>query len=61
MHGNIPYLFDFWADPIVHLLLLKSSMVKPIQFSCNSVTMLIDFILNCIFDHWGLLIMVIAV
>ena len=33
MHGNIPYLFDFWADPIVHLLLLKSSMVKPIQFS----------------------------
>ena len=26
MRGNIPYLFDFWADPFVHLLLLKSSM-----------------------------------
>ena len=22
MHGNIPYLFDFWADPFVHLLLV---------------------------------------
>ena len=29
-YGNIPYLFDFWADPFVHLLLLKSSMVKVI-------------------------------
>ena len=28
MNGNIPYLFDFWDDPFVHLLLLKSSMVK---------------------------------
>ena len=26
MHGNIQYLFDFLADPFVHLLLLKSSM-----------------------------------
>ena len=24
MHGNIPYLFDFWADLVVHLLLQKS-------------------------------------
>ena len=30
MHGNITYLFDFWADPFVHLLLLKSSMVEPV-------------------------------
>ena len=21
MHGNIPYLFDFWANPFSHLLL----------------------------------------
>ena len=26
MHGNIPYLFDFWANPYIHLFLLKSSM-----------------------------------
>ena len=26
MHGIIPYMFDFWAVPAVHLLLLKSSM-----------------------------------
>ena len=26
MRGNIQYLFDYWADPFVHLLLLKSSM-----------------------------------
>ena len=29
MHGMILYLFDCWADPVVHLLLLKSSMTKP--------------------------------
>ena len=23
MHGIIPYMFDYWADPVVHLLLLK--------------------------------------
>ena len=26
MHGIIPYLFDCWADPVAHPLLLKSSM-----------------------------------
>ena len=26
MHGNIPCVFDCWADPVVHLLLLKSSI-----------------------------------
>ena len=28
MHGIIPWLFDSWANPVVHLLLLKSSMVN---------------------------------
>ena len=29
MHGNIPFMFDYWADPTVHLLLLDtSSMAK---------------------------------
>ena len=28
MHGIIPLLFDYWANPVVHLLLLKSSMGK---------------------------------
>ena len=27
-HSNIPHIFDHWADPVVHLLLLKSSMAK---------------------------------
>ena len=26
MHGIIPKFFDCWADPVAHLLLLKSSM-----------------------------------
>ena len=29
--GFIPYIFDCWADPVVHLLLLKSSMVRLYQ------------------------------
>ena len=28
MHGNIPYLFDFWANQFFHLLLLKSSFAE---------------------------------
>ena len=32
--GFIPYIFDCWADPVVHLLLLKSSMVKLIGWWC---------------------------
>ena len=30
IHGIIPYMFDCWADPVFHLLLLKSSMPHPI-------------------------------
>ena len=29
MHDNIPNWFDFWADLVVHLLLLKSFMAMP--------------------------------
>ena len=25
-YGITPMLFDYWVDPVVHLLLLKSSM-----------------------------------
>ena len=28
MYGIIPIMFDYWADPVVHLLLVKSSMVE---------------------------------
>ena len=28
MHGNIPYMFDYWAIPVVHLLIIKSSMAR---------------------------------
>ena len=46
MHGNFPYMFDCWADPVAHLFLLKSSMVEvtnahgpsPKPTSCHSLT-----------------------
>ena len=28
MNATIPYMFDCWADPVVYLLLLKSSMTR---------------------------------
>ena len=28
MHGIIPYMFYYWADPVIHLLLLKGSIPK---------------------------------
>ena len=31
MHGIILYMFDCWADPVVHLLLLKSSLAGSID------------------------------
>ena len=33
MYGTIPYLFACWADPVVHLLLLKSSCFQIALFS----------------------------
>ena len=39
MHGIIPYMIDYWADLVVDLLPLKSSMAESIQsavaFSLN--------------------------
>ena len=29
MHGNIQYMFDYWADPKVDLFILKSSIPEP--------------------------------
>ena len=32
MHGIFPYMFDCcWADPVVHLLLLMSSMASEVK------------------------------
>ena len=31
IHGKIPNMFDYWANPVVHLLQLKSSMPNPDQ------------------------------
>ena len=30
MCGNILYMFDYWADPVLHILLQKSSTDKDI-------------------------------
>ena len=39
MYGKIPLMLDCWADPVVRLLLLKSSMVSNIDcFRGNTVT-----------------------
>ena len=44
MHGNVPYLFGFWADPFVHLLLLeKSSMHRLIEVE-HELTVVIELI-----------------
>ena len=36
MHRNITFMFDYWTDPGVHLLLLKSSMGNNACNSCRS-------------------------
>ena len=33
MHGNFPFMFDHCANPVVHLLLVKSFMSKLSYFS----------------------------
>ena len=33
IYGNIPYAFNCWADPVVHLLLLKRSIYLIISFN----------------------------
>ena len=34
MDGNIRYMFIYWADPVVYLLLLKSSLHQSMPASC---------------------------
>ena len=38
IHGKLKQQFDYWADAVAHLLLLKSSMVDPItcKYSCHN-------------------------
>ena len=40
IHGGIPCMFDCWPDPVVHLLLLKSSTVKRTAEKCRDVKVL---------------------
>ena len=37
MNGNIPYMFYCWANPFVHLLLLKNSVKVMIVAACTYV------------------------
>ena len=32
MHGNFPYMIDYWADTAVHLFLLKGSKAHTIYY-----------------------------
>ena len=45
MHGIIPQLFDCWADPVAHLLLLKSSMIESFEL-CTGGSIVVD-VTNC--------------
>ena len=43
MHGNIPYMFNCWAYPVVHLLLQQSSMARYFYVKvllCKGVTVI---------------------
>ena len=42
MYGIIPYMFDCWADPVVHLLLLKSSMDWVLEHESHHSRELVD-------------------
>ena len=46
MHGNIPYLFYFRADPFAHLPLLKRSMIL---LDCESAV-LAQVVSCCVHD-----------
>ena len=56
----ISYLLDYWTDPVVHLLLPKSSTVAPIKFLIDQsfcltsvVSYLLSFYLNFFFNLRG--------
>ena len=37
MYGNIPYMFDHWDDPVVHLLLLKTPKLQKKRLESRAV------------------------
>ena len=47
VYGTIPYVFDCWADPVILLLLLKSSIVKSIRFIIQSDRISYSAITRC--------------
>ena len=48
MHGIILCMFDCWADPVVHLLLLKSSVDYRVVVACtvNAITIVIYYVIG---------------
>ena len=48
MHGKIPKLFDCWADPVPHLLLLKSSMANSLPCGWDVIYAVDGFEKDCI-------------
>ena len=39
MYRNIPHMFDCWANPVVHLFLLKSSIAYQSYVQANTTTL----------------------
>ena len=43
MHGIIPWMFDSWADLVVHILVLKSSMAHLIFGQSYKRSMIVSY------------------
>ena len=41
MHDSIPYMFDYWADSVVHLLPRRSSMIQESNITSTSFNLLL--------------------
>ena len=54
MHGNFPYMFDYWADPVLHLLLLKRSK-QSLTFSSLSLSSSSSYLAQISFGGWRFL------
>ena len=38
MHGNIPFMFDYWTNLVVHLLLKVLVVGRHRTYTCNLVS-----------------------
>ena len=46
MHGNIPYMFDYWVNHVAHLLLRESAKRKYVRASSYVENGIRTFLIN---------------